>query len=199
MDLWSKLTEWLKENPWLTVLGFLLTLIGVILSIIFYIKSRRTKEPCHAIRSANLIQDFTSRFEKLEIKYAGEPISNFTTTKVAFWNNGKDTINDSDIVSADPLMIRVKDGYKIFDSNVLYTKQDANQFKILPSEDGSHVLIQFDYLDRGEGGVIRLLHTGKSSCDIEFCGTIKGAGKPNRHLVSIETRRWVLVSSLFAL
>jgi hypothetical protein len=115
--------------------------------------------------------------------YAGERISNLTTTKLAFWNNGKDTINGSDIASADPLMVKVNDGCKILDSSVLYVKNAANQFIINQSDDRSHMLIQFDYLDADEGGVIQLLHTGKSSDDIEVCGTIKGAGKPNRRSV----------------
>lgn len=180
MELWLKLKGRLKENPWWGALGFLVGLLSIIIAIILFMIGRHTKEPIYAIQSTNLIQDFTSRFEALEIKYAGKQISNFTSTKVVFWNNGKDTINGADIVSAEPLIIRVKDGYKILDSNVLHPKKEynPNQFSIKPSEDGSHVLIQFDYLDKGQGGVIQLLHTGESSDDVEVCGTIKGAGKP---------------------
>lgn len=185
---------WLQENA----LTILIALIGIIATIVVYIIGKRVKKPIYAIRSTNLIQDFTSRFEKLEIKYADEQIANLTATKVVFWNSGKDTINGGDIAPANPLMIKVKDGYKLLDASVLYTKEDANQFKIIPSQDGAHVLIQFDYLDKGEGGVIQLLHTGKSSDDVEVNGTIKGAGKPNRRMVSIETMRWVFVSLVFA-
>ncbi|HHT9124318.1 MAG TPA: hypothetical protein ACFYD6_00705 [Candidatus Brocadiia bacterium] len=187
MDLWSKLTEWLKKNPWWGALGFLLALFSIILAVIFFISGRRTKEPTYAIQSTNLIQDFTSRFEALEITFAGKRISNFTATKVAFWNNGKETINSSDIVFADPLMIKVKNECKILDSSVSHPKEGSNpnQFKIVPSEDGSHVLIQFDYLDKDEGGVIQLLHTGKSSDDVEVCGTVKEYGKPKRRAFPI--------------
>lgn len=183
MDLWSKLRDWLKQNPWWGALGFLVGLLSIIIAIILFMIGRHTKEPIYAIQSANLIQDFTGRFDSLEITYARERISNLTATKVAFWNNGKDTINSGDIASADPLMIRVKNGYKILDSSVLHSKEVSNQFKIIPSKDGLHVLIQFDYLDKGEGGVVQLLHTGKSSDDVEVCGTIKGAGKPKLRTV----------------
>lgn len=180
MEPWLKISELLTENPWMSALSFFLALLGIILAIFFFIKSRRTKEPRYAILSTNLMRDFTSRLEALEMTYSGERISNLTATKLAFWNNGKDTINGSDIASADPLMVKVKDEYNILDSSMLYAKNAANQFSIDPSDDGTHVLIQFDYLDADEGGVIQLLHTGKSSDDIEVCGTIKGAGKLNR-------------------
>lgn len=183
MESWLKISEWLTENPWISALSLFLALLGIILAIIFFIRGRRTKEPRYTIRSTNLMRDFTSRLEALEMTYAGKRISNLTATKLAFWNNGKDTINGSDIAAADPLMVKVNDGYKILDSSVLYAKNAANQFSINQSDDGSHVLIQFDYLDADEGGVIQLLHTGKSSDDIEVCGTIKGAGKPNRRSV----------------
>lgn len=186
MESLLKMADWLKVNPWLSVLSFLFALLSVILAVIFFIKSRRSKEPRYAIRSTNLIRDFTSRLEALEMTYAGKRISNLTVTKLLFWNNGKDTINGRDIASADPLMVKVKDEYKILDSSLLYTKNDANQFSIRHSDDGSHVLIQFDYLDQGEGGVIQLLHTGKSSGDIEVCGSIKGAGKPDRRKVLMD-------------
>lgn len=197
MESWLKISEWLTENPWISALSLFLALLGIVLAIIFFIRGRRTKEPQYAIRSTNLMRDFTSRLEALEMTYAGERISNLTATKLAFWNNGKDTIDGSDIAAADPLMVKVNDGYKILDSSVLYAKNAANQFSINYSDDGSHVLIQFDYLDADEGGVIQLLHTGKSSEDIEVCGTIKGAGKPDRRsILMVMNLQFPLPSSL---
>lgn len=196
MKLWLKILEFLTENPWLSALSFLLALVGIILAVIFFIRSRRTKASQYAIWSTNLIRDFTSRLESLEMTYAGERISDLTATKLAFWNNGKDTINGRDIAAANPLMVKAKDEYKILDSSVLYAKNAANQFSIKCSDDGSYVLIQFDYLDQGEGGILQLLHTGKSSDDIEVCGTIKGAGEPDRRSVSMFRNLLLFLPSL---
>ncbi|MDU1322140.1 MAG: Ig-like domain-containing protein [Clostridium botulinum] len=46
-------------------------------------------------------------------------------------------------------------------------------------EDGKIIEAKFDYLDNKEGGVIQILHTGNSSSEIEFSGTIKELGKIN--------------------
>lgn len=178
MDTLAELATWLSLNPWLTILSFLLTLLSVILAIAFFIRSKRAKEPRFAIRSFNLVRDFVGRLEALEMLYAGQRIGNLTVTKIAFWNNGAETMNQEDIASADPLVAKLKEEYTILDASVLFMKNDANQFSIDVSEDGSQLLLTFDYLDKDEGAVIQILHTGKSSKDVELSGTIKGGGKP---------------------
>lgn len=180
METLVELATWLSQNPWLTILSFLLALLSVILAVIFFIKSRRLKQPRFAIRSFNLVRDFTSRFEALEMLYAGQSIQNLTVSKIAFWNNGAETIDGQDIASADPLVAKLKEGYRILEASVLSVKNEANQFAIAVSDGASRVFLQFDYLDKDEGAVIQILHTGKSSGDIWLGGTIKGAGKPVR-------------------
>jgi len=178
METLTQLATWLSLNPWLSILSFLLALLGVILAVVFFIKSRRMKEPRFAIRSFNLVRDFTSRLEALEMLYAGQRIQNLTVSKIAFWNNGAETINGQDIASADPLVAKLKEGLTILDASVLFVKNEANQFSIDVSDDSSELFLKFDYVDKGEGVVIQVLHTGRSSADIQLAGTIKGGGKP---------------------
>lgn len=170
----SELADWLATNPWFGILGFIAGVIGIILTI----RSKKEKLPLFAIRSNNIIRDLASRFEPLQVLYSRQRVENLTVTKLAFWNGGRETINNQDIASIDPLAVYVKSGYKILDTKVLYSKNPANQFSFTTADDKSHIKLNFEYLDKNEGGVIQLLHTGKSSDDIEVRGTIKGAGKP---------------------
>ena len=110
--------------------------------------------------------------------YSRQTIENLTVTKLAFWNGGRETINNQDIASIDPLAVYVKSGYKILSAKVLSSKNSSNQFSITTADDKSNMKLHFEYLDKNDGGVIQFLHTGKSSDDIEVRGTIKGAGKP---------------------
>ena len=157
-------------------------LIGVIVSYIFHRAGLRSREPTYALRSTNLIRDFTSRLEALEIRYAGDRIPNLTATKVAFWNNGKATIGGTDIADADPLAIRLRDGYKILDASLSSQSNAASQLSLELSDDAESVLVQFDYLDQSDGWVIQILHTGKVSDDVEVQGTVKWAMKLQRAL-----------------
>ncbi|MCK4736873.1 MAG: hypothetical protein KAT65_30755 [Methanophagales archaeon] len=175
MSSFSQFAEWLSVNPWLSVASVIIALSSVILTIIFS-KSKKIKLPYYAVRSVNLVRDMVSSIESLEMLYSGEHIENLTATKIALWNAGHDTINSQDIASAAPLTVHIKGG-KILDAKV-DQKNPANKFSVDIADDKSYATIQFDYIDKNEGVVIRLFHTGKSSEDIEINGKIKGVGKP---------------------
>lgn len=165
-------------NPWFVLVSFLIAIISIILAFIFHSKSKKVKLPYYSIRSINIVRDLIKKIEDLDILYDGQPVENLTITKIAFWNGGSDTINNQDIAVADPLTIVVKDNLRILDANILYTKNQANKLSLITSNDQSKINLIFDFIDKDEGVVIQLIHTGKSDEDIELCGTIKGAGKP---------------------
>lgn len=172
---------WIKEvssSPFLIIGSFLIAIIGVILAIIFFIKSRRKKLPLYSKKSINIISDFISTLANLDIKYKEEPIQNLTLTKMVFWNGGNVTIENTDIASADPLTIQAKEGSKILRADIIQKSSDANLMKLSDIQNGNSLSLTFDFLDKGQGGIIEIVHTGKSSDDIDLKGTIKGSGSP---------------------
>ncbi|MDD5447112.1 MAG: hypothetical protein PHY36_04435 [Methanocellales archaeon] len=180
MSIFLEFVQWLEANYWSIIVSAIISIPSLVVAIILYIKSKKVKLPHYSIRSTNIVRDLVSRLQHLQMLYSGQEIENLTATKIAFWNKGRDTINSQDIASADPLIISIKDGYKILDAKIIYTKNTANQFSVIPSDDRSYVKMHFDYLDKDDGAIIQILHTGKSSKDIEFCGKIKGSDKLTR-------------------
>jgi hypothetical protein len=94
-------------SDWLQTAEGTLAIVSVGLNIVFYLKARHIKQPIYAIRSAHLVRDVSDRVDLLEIKYAGQRIPNLTSSRIALWNQGKETIQGSDIAEADPLSIRI--------------------------------------------------------------------------------------------
>jgi hypothetical protein len=45
-------------------------------------------------------------------------------------------------------------------------------------------VLSFDFLDGGQGAVLQVIHTGRSSDDISITGTVKGVGNPTRRNIS---------------
>jgi len=183
--------EWIKEisgSSYVTLGLILLALLSFILMIIFYHRSKRIKRPFYSIKHMNIIRDFRSRIDSLEISIGGESVENLTVTQVAFWNGGKETIRKNDITSAEPLEISVKEPFKILEAKILVVNNPANEISIrrIKSESGKHFIqLNFEYLDMDEGCVVQIIHDGYSSKDILVSGTIIGAGKPkNRELPS---------------
>jgi hypothetical protein len=49
---------------------------------------------------------------------------------------------------------------------------------VSPVEDNRRVFLQFDYLDRGQGAVVQVVHSGAGGSKVKLRGTIKGAERP---------------------
>lgn len=174
MIISSQINDWFFSNLW-SIISLIIT---ISFAIYFYFRSKKVKLPLYSHWSINIINELVNKFESLKMTYSGLPIENLTVTKILFWNGGNDTIDDQDISRVDPLKIHIKENYKILESNVLYSKNPANQFSVKTANDKSDAILKFDYLDKDEGGIVQLIHTGISDKDIEIQGTIKGAGKP---------------------
>jgi len=176
--VWQTLQQ---MNPLWGFGSLLVTIVGIILMVIIYKHGQNTKAPRYFIKTFNIITDFSSGLAKLQLFYDNNTIETLSISKIAFWNDGTNTIDKMDIAEASPIRIVLKEGYDILDASVISEKNPSNIFRLTEIDNGRSVGIVFDYLDRGEGGIIQLIHTGSNSSDIEITGTIKGAGFPKQY------------------
>lgn len=128
----------------LNIVFLLLAIISIILAIYFYIKSKKEKKPVYSLKTTQLINDNVSSIEKLEIFFAGNTLENLSLTKFAFWNAGRETIKETDIVNADPIKIFTSKGFIIYDYKIEIQDQ-RNNIKINQEKDSS-LILSFDYL-----------------------------------------------------
>src|SRR3990167_2419551 len=97
----------IANNPYLMILSYILATIGVILAIVFYLRSKREKRPTYQVYNRTLIEGVHTELSDLKVLYKNEPQKRVTVTKLAFWNAGRETINRVDIVDTDILRIEV--------------------------------------------------------------------------------------------
>ncbi|MDD2889262.1 MAG: hypothetical protein PHE49_01295 [bacterium] len=114
------------------------------------------------------------KFSKMSILYESTKVDTVSLTKVVFFNAGNETIDSGDIAQNDPLRIEIGGGTKILDKDIIYVKNKANNFRLEETEQNNILNIQFDYLDKEEGGVFQITHTGASPDAINLKGSIKG-------------------------
>jgi len=172
----QELAKTIAGNPWFVLGVSVLAPVGIILSIIFYIKSIRVKRPVCLVHSSSLIRNLSDDFPSLRIAYGSTGVDSLTVSKVAFWNAGRETIDGEDIAEADPLCVAVAEGHSLLEVRVLTESDRANQVKTRRLDSGAACLVSFDYLDRGDGLVLQVVHTGEDS-HVQITGTIKGFGK----------------------
>ena len=99
MDMLNKFLD----NEYFNLIGLLIGLIGVLLAIVFYFKSRRKLRVSYEIKYFNLIEDNISNLTGFKAIYNGEELENLTAVKVIIWNSGNNLLEKSDISTINPL------------------------------------------------------------------------------------------------
>lgn len=188
--------DFFEGNPILNLITLLLAIGGIIFTIFFYFKSKKIKLPTYMVRTVNLVKEKIQKIDTVQILYSGEKVSNLSISKIAFWNAGKETINSNDVAINNTLKVKIHDDFNILDAEVLYQKNSANDFKIKISENHKNIDISFDYFDYEEGLVLQIFHTGNSSDDISFSGTIKSVKSIKRKEIITSILPSILVRAL---
>lgn len=174
----EKFINWFNGSQWLNLIFLSIAILSIFVSIYLFRKSRKLKKPVFDKRSLNVISDSIKRIGDIEVKYKGNKVENLTVTKVAFWNSGNDTINDNDQAPTDKLRISVDNEFEILESEIVFQTDKTNNIQI--DKQKNEVQISFDYLDPNHGGIIKFVHTGRSSSNVNLIGTFKGSAKLKR-------------------
>lgn len=187
-----------------TIIAIIGIPIGVLAALYFYRKSRRVKLLAYAVTTANIIQDYSGRIPDLKIEYKGKNPHTISVSKIVVWNDGTETIERNDIADALPLRINMSAG-EILDASIVSVTEGGKANRFTVTKD-SPLLVSpsFDYLDKNEGAIIQLVHTGRPADDIFLTGRIKGSGSPVRrkfgpHPTLNRIENWLILASLVGL
>ncbi len=155
-------------NDIFVILSLLLSIIGLIATIkIAFIQ----KILQFNIFNSELINNKKFTLSKIKFLYDETPVEKLTTSKIVFWNNSFRAIKKKNIPKAAPLTISLKEG-KIIEISVLEGNETGNKVSISNTSD-THAIIKFDYLNRKEGGIIQVMHTGNED-SISISGKVIG-------------------------
>jgi hypothetical protein len=147
---------------------------SLVLALVFYLKGKRDKEPHWSIQTVNLFKDYSGTVAGLDIQYLGDKVRDLSVSKIAFWNHGALTIDLADLVPADRLRLEARGKGRILSTKLISTNNKASQPLLSASLEKDQAFLQFEYLDRGQGFVIQVIHEGTSSNDLDLKGAIKG-------------------------
>jgi len=117
--------SWLNQNQWLNLVFLTLAVCSIIISIVLYRRNQKEKIPVYHMRHFSLLRKQIQSIKKLKILYEEKELDKLTLTRVALWNNGRDTINHSDLAPSDPLRIQMNEDCFITQANYLSIIQEA--------------------------------------------------------------------------
>lgn len=164
----------------LTYVFGIASVLGAILAIVFYTRPRRLRDISWAIRTTNLITNNVAVIPELEITYEGHSVSNLSVSKLLLWNRGAETIKKDDIAVADPLRIEAKGEVRMLKGTKITSNNEACQCQVIEEGNPKWLRIEFAFLDKQQGMVLQIIHTGKTSEDILLKGQVLGIGAPRR-------------------
>lgn len=173
----------LASNPWITLGGFIIGALGLVLAIVFYFKSKKDRIPCYVVSSNTLIEGIDKALDGLQLLYKGQPQSRISVTKIAIWNDGRETIDRNDFVLANPVRVLCPPVLDILDVRVSQVSSEANPVNIgnpLKLDEHISYSIDFEYLDYKDYFVIQLVHNGDVAQRFSVDGKIKGVAKMTR-------------------
>lgn len=174
------------------VISYAIGLFGILVSIVISVRSKRIQEPRFKKLSSVITEKFISNNSGVHIKNGDKNLDILSISKVAFWNEGI-TLKKEEISSKSPFRVELtNEEAQILDAYVEYAEEE-NDVSCEILEEGKQVIIHFDYLAKNQGLILKILHTGRGSMDLEVKGSMKNTGKL-RQSVQLQWRfaAWVL-------
>lgn len=165
------MTSWIAEHQ----SELITVIIGIGLGLLIYyfrFYRRRVFFCSTSFNIVNMNLTASTDSNKLKILFGNKEVNNLTVTHIAFWNGEKKTIHNSDIVLQDDLQIEFKNQNEIYDVEILKQSDLSNDFRIVQT-DKSIYSMTFDHVGKSQGCVIKILHSGLASNDINIIGEIK--------------------------
>ncbi len=180
--------ERLMDSPVAWAVISIIAVVSFIYAIICQQKNKERKEFSYCLKSNTLIRGKKRKFDKLSITYDGQRIDDLCVSRFTIWNSGNKTLNRTDMVDSKELTISVIDKCKVLDVELIACSEETNDF-LVKKVDEHTVKIFFEYVDKKEGIVAQIIHTGTDE-DIKIDCKIKG-GNSIKNIVKETTPRLI--------
>lgn len=170
----GSLVEWLSKPLVGSILGFIGVLSLPLAVYLYRLGKRRTTLSYQVVREFGITGGAKAAFPpELEMRFAGATVGQVTLTEIVVWNSGNTTVDASQIVSSDPLMLTVKEG-DILRASILRSTRPVIGAVAQANQHSSSINLDFAFLDPNDGFVVQLIHSGDRQA-VDWQGTIKGA------------------------
>ena len=103
--------------------------------------------------------------------FKGQPLENVSRSIIGIWNKRGNAVRGTEILPSDPLRFEVEKDDEILQVRLVATSK--TQVNLSHRQVEGNDLVEFDFLDNGDGGVFEVLHKGDKPAVLT--GTLPGA------------------------
>lgn len=161
-------------RPEVGIAGSIASIIGIGLSVYFFLASREVSELTYFVHPAKAAVVRTGQTSRVSVQFDGQILTgDIRAAQVAFWNAGRRPIRGDAILS--PLVIRTRNKERILEARLRKTSRDVVGAVVdsarLPS---GEVEIRWNILEHNDGGVLQIVYIGNEAVEIEARGVLEG-------------------------
>lgn len=193
----NRLTQWIADNPVITTWITLISLIGVMITVIalfIQIRDKKRKVICF-IKSSNILLDNAiSCIEGIKVFFYKDEVNTIAVTTIKIWNGGNVILEMSDFYPEKELKITVPDTEKILAANIVDQTEDTCNAEIALVSNNEAVFT-FYCLEPGQGATINLYHTNIDEDETKVNGRLKGGKIVNKTLEIFTENGELIVSN----
>lgn len=157
----NRLTQWIADNPVITTWITLISLIGVVITVIaliMQIRDKKRKIICF-IKNSNVLLDNTiSCIDGIKVFFHQDEVSTIAVTTIKIWNGGNVILEMSDFYPEKELKAMVPEPEKILAANVVDQTEDTCKAEI-KLVNKNEAVFTFYCLEPGQGATINIYHT----------------------------------------
>lgn len=165
----------------LAVTGLAIGIAGIVVGILtgyyFYLKARERIDPRYLLQYEPLVGSSSGAMNDVSVLYKDTKVSNLNRCVLVIWNRGTRAIARDAIANNDKVRVCLPEGATALGAGVAWASRPAVNLSADLSNTGSAVAIDFDFLDKDDGGMIEILYQGDSKIPPTLSGSIVGAPK----------------------
>lgn len=184
VNMINELTKWITENPvvttWITIIS-LVGVVGTLIALILQIKDKKKKAIFYTLSTTVLVDNEVSKIEGIKILFNDEPVSTVVISGIKLWNGGNEILEENSFYPEHKLKIQVPEKEKILAATVIEETEDTCNVKVQLSEQKTNEAeLSFYCLEPRQGATINVYHTSAEEGSINIDGKIKGGKIANK-------------------
>jgi hypothetical protein len=186
----GRVVDWFAENPRVALIGTTASIIGLVLTLIFFFLSRRERDIRYATSASPTTIVRNGQSSDLKVHFKDKEVtSDVSSIQIAIWNAGNETVRRDNILSKQ-VAIKFDPRTAILEARVeKVTRTLTNVY--LDSSDSSRGILycSWDVLERGDGVLLDVIYVGTSG-KVVVEGAIEGQMPIRRVILGREASRF---------
>lgn len=186
MKFMNELTKWIADNPVVTTWITLISLLGVLITVIaliLQIKDKKRRAIHYTVSYAILVDDEVAKINGIKILFQDKEVSTVAISTIKLWNGGNEILEESNFYPEHELKIVVPQNEKILATAIIEETDDTCKVKILESNrKENEAVISFYCLEPQQGAIINVYHTNVDEQEAKLDGKIKDGKVTNKSI-----------------